>query len=45
MVVLAMDRLEIKGRVIKRGMEGEMAWGGSLVHRDAPLMATWPGVA
>jgi hypothetical protein len=27
MVVLAMDRLELKGRVIKRGMEGEMAWG------------------
>jgi len=45
MVGLAMDGLELKGRVIERGMEGKMAWGGSSVHRDAPPMVTLPGVA
>ena len=45
MVGLAMDGLELKGRVIERGMEGKMAWGGSSVHRDAPPMVPLPGVA
>jgi len=38
-------QLELKGRVIERGMEGEMAWGGSSMLKDAPPMVTLPRVA